>query len=188
MKMGWLRALVSVLFCCLLLTLNWVGCSEDKGSNSQKKILDPVDLLPEAGEISGWTPQGEPQEWVGEALYQPINGAAEIYLLYGFQEAAFQDYQGSGSWSAVNLSVRIFRQESAAQAKALYQDPGSGTGTPWTGSDAVGAEARTEQYPLSCSLEFYQDEFFVHIDIVSGDDQALDVIKLFARNIWGKIS
>ncbi len=187
MKIRRTTTMASLLFCCLLPTLNWIGCSDDRGSNSQKKVLDPLDLLPEAGEISGWTPQGDPQEWIGEALYQPINGAAEIYLRYGFQEAAFQDYQGSGSWSVINLSVQVFRQESAAQAKALYQDPGSGTGTPWTDSEAAGAEARTEQYPLSCSLDFYQNEFFVHIDIASGDDQALDVIKLFARNIVDKI-
>ena len=170
-----------VIFCAL------AGCSKDKGTDPEETILDPVDLLPTSEEISGWTPQGDAEEWVGEALYQPINGEAEIYLRHGFQEAAFLDYQGSGSWASTVLSVRIFDQGSADGAADLYDDPASGTGTPWTGSDAAGTRARTEQYALSCSVEFYEAEYFVHVDIRSGDDQALEVIKLFARNISGKI-
>jgi len=170
----------------LLMVLN-IGCSKKKGTDSEQQVLDPVDLLPRAGEISGWTPQGEAEEWIGDALYQPINGEAEIYMRYGFQEAAFQDYQGSGSWASTGLSVRVFEQESSAQAKALYEDPISGTGAQWTGSDAAGSEARTEQFSLSCSVEFYESKYFVHIDIASGEDQALDVVKLFARNVSQKI-
>jgi hypothetical protein len=175
------------LFVAIFLTMISLSCSKDKGSNPEDNVLDPVDLLPKAGEISGWTPQGEAEEWIGEALYQPINGEAEIYIRYGFQEAAFQDYQGSGSWSNTMLSVRVFQQESAAQAQALYEDPGSGTGTPWTGSDAAGTQARTEQLPLSSTVDFYESKFFVTVDIASGQDQALDVAKLFARNVSGKI-
>jgi hypothetical protein len=164
-----------------------VGCSKKKSSNPEQTVLDPIDLLPKAGEISGWSPQGDAEEWVGDALYQPINGEAEIYMRYGFQEAAFQDYQGSGSWANTVLSVRVFEQESAAQAKALYEDPGSGTGAPWTGGDAAGDQARTEQFALSCTVEFYEQQYFVHINIASGDDQALDMVKLFARNVSEKI-
>jgi len=174
-----------VFFVIILMLALPVSCSKDKGINSEDK--DPMDLLPKAGDISGWTPQGAPEEWVGDDLYQPIDGAAEIYIRYGFEEAAFQDYQGSGSWSSTNVSVQVFQQESAAQAQALYEDPGSGTGTPWTGSDAAGIHARSEQFSLSCTVEFYESKFFVHIDIASGEDQALEVAKLFARSVSDKI-
>jgi len=175
------------LSCFLVIVLFLAGCSKDKGTGPEETILDPVDLLPTSGEISGWTPQGAAEEWVGEALYQPIDGDAETYLRHGFEEAAFLDYQGSGSWANTVLSVRIFDQGSAEQAADLYDDPTSGTGTPWTGSEAAGTEARTEQYALSCSVEFHEAEYFVHVDIGSGDDQALEVVKLFARNISQKI-
>ena len=174
-----------VFFVIILMVALPVSCSKDKGTNPEDK--DPVDLLPKAGDISGWTPQGAPEEWVGDDLYQPINGAAEIYIRYGFEEAAFQDYQGSGSWSSTTVSVQVFKQESADQAQALYEDPGSGTGTPWTGSDAAGTQARTEQFSLSCTVEFYESKFFVHIDIASGEDQALEVAKLFARSVSDKV-
>ncbi len=182
-----LRPKSIVLPTLLLIVLLLGSCSKDKGSNPDQTILDPVDLLPASGEISGWTPQGDPEEWVGEALYQPIDGEAEIHLRHGFQEAAFQDYQGSGSWATAVLTVRIFDQDTEDQARDLYEDPGSGTGTPWTGSQAAGTQARTEQYALSCSVEFHEAEYFIHIDIGSGEDQALDVVKLFARNISQKI-
>ena len=182
-----MQSLTKVLAWLLVLSLFLAGCSKDKGTDPEETILDPVDLLPTSGEISGWTPQGEAEEWVGEALYQPINGEAETYLRHGFQEAAFLDYQGSGSWANTVLSVRIFDQGSAEQAANLYDDPASGTGTPWTGSEVAGTEARTEQYALSCIVEFHEAEYFVHVDISSGDDQALDVVKLFARNISQKI-
>jgi len=182
-----MQSLTKALAWLLVISLLLAGCTKDKGTDSEEIILDPVDLLPSAEEISGWTPQGVAEEWVGEALYQPINGEAEIYLRHGFQEAAFQDYQGSGSWANAVLSVRIFDQGNAEQAADLYDDPGSGTGTPWTGSEAAGSQARTEQYALSCIVEFHEAEYFVHVDISSGDDQALEVIKLFARNISQKI-
>jgi hypothetical protein len=172
-------------FVIILMLAIPASCSKDKAINSED--VDPVDLLPKAGDISGWTPQGDPDVWVGDDLYQPINGAAEIYIRYGFEEAAFQEYLGTGSWSSTNLSVQVFQQESVAQAQDLYEDPGSGTGTPWTGSDAAGTQARTEQFSLSCTVEFYESKFFVHIDIASGEDQALDVAKLFARSVSNKI-
>jgi len=182
-----MQNLSKVLIGLLVIALFLTGCKKDKSTGPEETILDPVDLLPTSEEISGWTPQGEPEEWVGEALYQPINGEAEIYMRHGFQEAAFQDYQGSGSWATAVIAVRIFDQGAAGQASDLYDDPASGTGTPWTGSDAAGTEARTEQYALSCTVEFHQEEYFVHVDINSGDDQALEVVKLFARNISQKI-
>lgn len=182
-----MKLMMILLVSATFLAIVSVDCSKNQSTNSEEKILDPVDLLPKAGEISGWAPQGDPEQWVGEALYQPIDGEAEIYIRYGFQEAAFQDYQGSGSWSNTGLSVQIFQQESADQAKALYEDPGSGTGTQWTGSDAAGTQARTEQFPTSCTVEFYEKEYFVHIDIASGEDQALDVAKLFASHVSDRI-
>jgi hypothetical protein len=176
-----------VLPALLLICFLVAGCSKDKGTDPEETVVDIIDLLPTSGEISGWTSQGEPEEWVGESLYQPINGEAEIHFRHGFQEAAFQDYQGSGSWANARIAVRIFDQGNAEQAAALYDDPGSGSGTPWTGGEAPGADARTEQYALSCTAEFHEAEYFVHVDINSGDDQALEVVKLFARNVSLKI-
>lgn len=133
-------------------------------------------LLPSGQEAGGWKAEGSPQEFKGEDLYLYINGGAEIYQEYGFEEVLVQDYrdpEGKG------LSLEIFRMTSPGSAYGMYTFKRSLRGTPL----AAGIEGRLEDYYLN----FWKGNFLVTI---TGQDESpattRGLVEL-ARAIAGRI-
>ena len=59
---------------------------------------DPIfKLLPADGTPPGWRRSGQERLFVGAALYQHINGGAELYHQHGFDRLAVQDYAKAGT-------------------------------------------------------------------------------------------
>ena len=52
----------------------------------------PVNILPESGFAKGWIQKKAPQCFSGEDLFQAIDGAAEVYIEYGFISMARTSY------------------------------------------------------------------------------------------------
>ena len=60
-----------------------ISCSGQQ--TEQSRFLS---YLPQGGEVDRWSSSEEPQHAVGEDLFLLINGGAEIYHEYGFEQAA----------------------------------------------------------------------------------------------------
>ncbi|TKJ31671.1 hypothetical protein CEE39_07005 [bacterium (candidate division B38) B3_B38] len=73
-------------------------------------------LLPGADEVRPWQPRGETESYVGEELYNLINGGAEIFLEYGFTEAVAQEYSREDS----SFRLTIYRMGNAEAAFGIY--------------------------------------------------------------------
>ena len=69
-------------------------------------------LLPGGEETMPWQPKGESESYIGEELYNLINGGAEIFLEYGFSEAVAQEY--SKETSSLRLTIYQMRNPEAA--------------------------------------------------------------------------
>ena len=83
-------------------------------AGSQKTIAE---ALPGDNELEGWKKDRAMQHYEGEALYEYINGGAEIYHEYGFGQVVVQDYiSGAGK----SISVEIFAMKSPAGAYGMY--------------------------------------------------------------------
>lgn len=118
-------------------------------------------LLPGADETQPWQPRGETESYVGEELYNLINGGAEIFLEYGFTEAIAQEYSREDS----SLRVTIYCMSNPEAAFGIYslnrmrKPPLAGIGDEgvgednylyfWQGSYYVTVEA----FPLGQELE-----------------------------------
>ncbi len=118
-------------------------------------------LLPGADETQPWQPRGETESYVGEELYNLINGGAEIFLEYGFTEAIAQEYHREDS----SLRLTIYRMSNPEAAFGIYslnrmrKPPLAGIGDEsvgednylyfWQGSYYVTMEA----FPLERKLE-----------------------------------
>jgi hypothetical protein len=75
---------------------------------------DPAATLPSS--IDGWT--ATPVErWNRETLYQYIDGGAELYLAYSFEEAACRRYARSGQ---PDITVDIFEMKEAGDAFGVF--------------------------------------------------------------------
>ena len=73
---------------------------------------EEADLFPE--ELGEWTPISEAGLFRGEELFLYINGGADIYLEYGFQEVALIDYKRGEDL----ISVEVYHLEE--DAYSLY--------------------------------------------------------------------
>lgn len=148
-----------------------VGCSED---NPQKTAtLQPADLLPASGEISGWdkvTGPGNGEASDPPSLLNLIDGGAEIYIEYGFVEGVIQDYQGTIGSESSTLVLWIFDQGSAANAEELFDDERLNFSnlTPWDqGDEAVIDETLLFQIAIHLRAE----RFYLRVIIDKNDDE-----------------
>lgn len=114
---------------------------------------DPRNLFPE---IPGWSNTGNVQTYQPENLFEYINGAADLYLTYDFQELLVGEYINDQHASVI---VEIYRHDSPEQAFGIYSQerPEEGNYIP------VGAEGYVEG-PM---LNFINDIYYVKI---SGSD------------------
>jgi len=73
-------------------------------------------LLPGGEEFEPWQLRGSSESYIGEELYNLINGGAEIFLEYGFTEAIAQEYSRGTS----SLSLTIYRMRNPENAFGIY--------------------------------------------------------------------
>jgi hypothetical protein len=176
----------TLLLLALLLTLaSSISCSK---STSEPEALSIEDLLVKNNELAGWTYGDE--RWVARnstELFAQINGAGDVNIRNGFQEGASQNYEGTINETAVTLTLTIFDQTTEENARTVYEDPDTGMGgaVPWV--DGAGEEAHYLSTSLSATLTFYRGKYYVLLNIGSGLDEALNVLKQFALNVDGKI-
>lgn len=178
-----------ILLICLVLPLCILYSCSKKTSSEPPEHQTPLDLLPVDNEISGWTRDGPPETAEdSQELWDMIDGEGQVYLDYGFVECARQVYDGNVQGLPAEIRhLYVFDQGSAENAKAVYDDERSGTGTAWT-DDPAGTEARIDESALfAYSIHFWEESFFVKLTIDQKTEEALDVLKLFARNVSSKI-
>lgn len=67
--------------------------------------------------VSGWKQDGEPQVFSARTLYEYIDGAADLYLTYEFQDLTVAEYKGEGEAA---VTVEVYRHGDSTQAFGIY--------------------------------------------------------------------
>jgi hypothetical protein len=112
--------------------------------------------------ITGWTPQGEPATYDATGLWELINGAADTFLSYGFEEVTVQQYS-SGDVTAL---ISVYDMSRPLNAFGIYRTEAPADETPLS----VGTEAVVSP-PYQCLL--LKDRFYVKVEAYEGEiDQA----------------
>ncbi|MEO0206638.1 MAG: DUF6599 family protein [candidate division WOR-3 bacterium] len=164
----------------IIMVLVTIGCSE-----KEQKTIDAVDLVPLDNEISGWTKNSAMQIAENETqLYSLIDGEAPDYINRGFVKCAFQSY--FDNQQVIELHLRIFDQGDTLNAKSVYDFKAIGSEIPWTDGNA-GEEARYKIEGFSYTLDFWDDRFYVYINITDNTQSGLDIAQMFALNISSAI-
>jgi len=68
-------------------------------------------------EMSGWKKDGKTQVFSPRTLYEYINGAADLYLAYEFQDLHVAEYKGE---KKAGVTVEIYRHKDPTQAFGIY--------------------------------------------------------------------
>jgi hypothetical protein len=163
------------------------GCTKDPGNNNTLTIED---MLVRNNEITGWSYSGS--GWVannGSELTQQIDGGAELYIKYGFTEAANQLYQGTINDVSCEIGLTIYNLGTAENTIALFEDPDLGLTSALTWSDnPAGTVARYIRYSgISQVLCFYRGNYLVYLTMSFDTEESLSILKQFAFNVDEKV-
>ena len=89
--------------------------SEQEDRELEAELLG---LLPKQGELSDWQIVSEPRFFDRNNLFEYIDGAADLYLLYSFRRVITTDYAVGADSSSVN--IEIYCMESPTHAFGIY--------------------------------------------------------------------
>jgi hypothetical protein len=139
---AFLRRRPAFVFCLTFLVII-AACAAAAPAQSSDRPGRALSLLPAAADLRGWAPSGRAEVYQGEALYEYIDGGAEIYHEYGFREVAVQDYKDRAGHTAT-LEVYLMVSPAAAFGMYTFKTTGEGRATVWEG-----VEGEIETYYLN---------------------------------------
>ncbi len=150
----------------LILTMAIVQCAKTP------EVDDAPRIEAAAVELEGWRMEYEPEIYVGDALFELINGGAEVYHRFGFVQALATQYSDAEDRS---ISVEVFEMDGLEGALNIYADKTGGSGKPLE----IGDEALGEDYYLN----FRSGPFLVTITGFDSDETTKDGISTIARAV-----
>lgn len=68
-------------------------------------------------EISGWKQSGEIKAFMPQTLYEYIDGAADLYLMYDFEELKVAEYQNG---KKASVTIDVYRHKTPIHAFGIY--------------------------------------------------------------------
>jgi hypothetical protein len=150
-------------FICLLVALVLIGCTALSGASTTTPSSGPTLALTTVfpGEITGWTPAEEARLYNRENIFNLVNGQAEAFFVYGFEQVAVQAY---ANVDKKQLNVEIWQLATPADAYGLFTFGRSGS------SVNIGNEGDAEP---GRRLSFWQDRYTVHVSARQEVDDAL---------------
>ncbi|MFW6159649.1 MAG: DUF6599 family protein, partial [Acidobacteriota bacterium] len=156
----------------VLLWIFFMGTYLFSGNMEKEAELDSILPYPE-----GWQVSGEALRFHPENLFEYINGAAEIYLSYNFQELITAEYKEEESQASV--SVEIYDMGSTENAFGIY----SAERFMDSNFIPIGLQGYIEEGVLN----FLVDRFYVKLFCFEGGDNSEEIMKGFAREICQRI-
>lgn len=136
----------------------------------------PVDIKTLFPQLNGWTQKGNIDVYTPDNLYEYIDGAADVFLAYDFQELAAATFESNPKGS---FTVDIYRHGSPKNGFGIYsqEKPAKGPFIP------IGAQGYYEKGVLN----FLVDCCYVKINGFDLGDKDETILKEAARQIAQKI-
>ncbi len=131
--------------------------------------------FPSDGFSPGWKRSGAPETYGPAALYNVIDGGAELFLEMGFIDLQVQKYLGSGA----EIAVEAYRMENEAAALGMYLLKCSRE-TPLPG---IADRHSGDRFQIA----LLKGNYFIFINNFSGRQDLLPVMTALARQVAAAI-
>lgn len=156
----------------LLLSLLLASCTSLR-STITPVPLDLTSIFPAANVIPGWNISRKVETYHRDNLFSLVDGQAESFFAYGFEEVAVQRYQDNvGNL----LNVEIWQQATPADAYGLFTTGRTGV------SAAIGNEGDSDP---GRRLAFWQNRYFVSLNALQPVPD--ETLQAFAQTIAGRL-
>lgn len=152
------------IFLVLLFPLLMWGCS---GGGGELK-----GLLPSSADVPGITEGGRPHIYKGMKLFDYMNGGAELYYEYNFEQACVQRYQTPPG----EVTAEIYQMDLPTNAYGIYTFDSKGE------HPSIGQDATYDRGLLG----FWKGRYFVRV--FSENEELKETILVLGRAIAQKIA
>ena len=123
-------------------------------------------------EIPGWKQSGEIQTFAPKTLYEYIDGAADLYLAYDFQELTVAEYLNDRKAS---VTVEIYRHKSPSDAFGIYSQERA----PDADYLNIGAQGYLGENILNC----VSGSYYIKLSAYDTGPEDKEVLQVFARKV-----
>ncbi|MFC1555737.1 DUF6599 family protein [candidate division KSB1 bacterium] len=130
-------------------------------------------LLPITTSIAEWDREGETRSYTEGSLWEYINGGADAYLLYGFQEVVTADYKHTASGQ--DAVIDIYEMQDPLNAFGIYANERN----PEYNFEKIGAEG----YMDETNINFWVDRYYVKITTFEDNSTISEDLKKLAYSI-----
>lgn len=145
-------------------------------TSAQNKIENIASILPDPGELGLWRQVDSVRLFAGEDLFTFIDGGADIYFEYGFQQVISAEYQNS---NRISIKLEIYEMKDTAAAYGIYSmNEGTQGKTVRVGNEGV----LNEYYCV-----FWKDKYLTFISSDDTTGETLEGILTVAESVDGKI-
>jgi hypothetical protein len=156
----------------LFLSLVVPGCTTSQPTATLAP-LDLIGIFPAANTIPGWELSQEGETYNSDNLFSLVDGQADSFFVYGFEEVAVQRYQNE---AGILLTAEIWQLATHADAYGLFS--AAQTGSPVTIGNAGDSDPGRR-------LAFWQNRYFVSLHAVEPVPD--ETLHAFAQAIAGML-
>ncbi len=159
------RCAYMILIFLLIIPLNLASILFAFPINTKKSS----DVFPN---IEGWKKSENIKNYTPDNLYEYIDGAAELYLSYDFQELSVAEYIND---SKASITVEIYQHKTPLYAFGIYSQERSSKGNFLN----IGAQGYIE-VPI---LNFVAENAYVKISSYNAGNETQNLLKIFAKKV-----
>jgi hypothetical protein len=123
-------------------------------------------------EITGWKQSGEIQTFIPKTLFEYINGAADLYLMYDFQELKVAEYLNEKKASVI---VDVYRHKTPTHAFGIYSQERL--------SNANFLDIGAQGYIEQNILNFLTGPYYVKINSFNTGAEDQEILLTFAKKV-----
>jgi len=123
-------------------------------------------------EIKGWKQSAEIQTFIPKNLYEYINGAADLYLMYDFQELKSAEYVNEKKASVI---VDVYRHKTPIHAFGIYSQERL--------SDANFINIGAQGYVEKNVLNFLTGSYYVKLNSFNTGAEDEEILLAFAKKV-----
>ena len=133
-------------------------------------------LFPSNNEIPNWIRSGEMRTFIGDKLWEYIDGGAENYYIYGFKRVVTCDYKNSNK----QIVVDIYDMKDPKNTFGIYsteRDPGYNF-----------MKIGVQGYLEGTTLNFWKGNYYIKIITFDKSKEIKNILESFAKLIDKKIT
>lgn len=158
---------------CLIVFLSACATTPAAVPAPASPSVDLISLLPQEDALAGWTPLTEAATYTRDNLFNLVDGQADAYFAFGFDQVVTRRYQNS---DGIFVNVEIWQLATTADAYGLFHAGRAGQPV------EIGVEGDADP---GRRLAFWQDRYFVRID--ASDSISDDLLSEIASAITSQI-